>query len=284
MEIIFDFCDIAKLEIKKYMNIYLNIFKSIHQEQNEELIKKFEIEECLKIISFYFNKKNINLTEENKAYISNLKSSQKSSEIIENNPLDGLIKNKEKLFNHNNEKVFEEALKAIETIYLGEYEKNLFKFKYNNNLINNKFIPKTPILLYDSTNKILHKYLTDFSNENISYNDLYNDVLSLLFYFEMPNIGNKWIEKSEKQRIDNEKKLDSYPESIEAKKGEESNSLKKKESIKWEILGSKQNKSDLKGKKSDLKENNNILNEMLNQIIDILFDLIYNIKDKRNLQ
>ena len=287
MKIIFDFCDITKLENKKYMNIYLNIFKSIHQAQNEELIKKFEIEECLKIISFYFNKKNINLAEENKTYINNLKSSQDSSEIIENNPLDCLIKNKEKIFNQNNsKKVFEEALKAIETIYLGEYEKSLFKFNYNynNNLMNNKFIPKTPILLYDSTNKILHKYLTDFSNENISYNDLYNDVLSLLFYFEMPNIGNKWIKKSEKQRIDNEKKLDFYPESIEAKKGEESNSIKKKESIKWEILGLKENKSDLIGKKSDIKENYNILNKMLNKIIDILFDLIYNIKDKRKFQ
>ena len=62
----------------------------------------------------------------------------------------------------------------------------------NNNKI---FIPKSPILLYESTNKILKKYLEDFSNENIQYNKLLDDILSLLFYFKIPDIEDKWIEK-----------------------------------------------------------------------------------------
>jgi len=79
-----------------------------------------------------------------------------------------------------------------------------------------KFIPKTPILLYDSTNKMLKKYLIDFSNENISYN---NDILSLLFYFKIPNIGNKWIGNSKEQStIYNEKIIKKEEKKIKSEK------------------------------------------------------------------
>jgi hypothetical protein len=58
IHIICEFCNITQLEVKKYMNIYLNIFKEIYQKQDkEELMKKFEIVECIKKIFIYFKKK-----------------------------------------------------------------------------------------------------------------------------------------------------------------------------------------------------------------------------------
>jgi hypothetical protein len=58
IHIICEFCNITQLEVKKYMNIYLNIFKEIYQKQDkEELMKKFEIVECIKKIFNYFKKK-----------------------------------------------------------------------------------------------------------------------------------------------------------------------------------------------------------------------------------
>ena len=94
-----------------------------------------------------------------------------------------------KNFFSSNIKEFENCLKNIESIHLGKYQDDFCKFNYkeltglyeegklNNYISNNdksnndkqKFIPKTPILLYDSTSKILKKYLTNISNENIPF-------------------------------------------------------------------------------------------------------------------
>ena len=58
MEIIFDFCDKTQLEVKKYMNIYLNIFRIMYQSPDEKFKIKFKIEECIKKIFIYLKKKN----------------------------------------------------------------------------------------------------------------------------------------------------------------------------------------------------------------------------------
>ena len=52
MEIIFDFCDITQLEVKKYMNIYLNIFRIMYQSPDEKFKIKFKIEEYIKKFLF----------------------------------------------------------------------------------------------------------------------------------------------------------------------------------------------------------------------------------------
>lgn len=75
----------------------------------------------------------------------------------------------------------------------------------NNN--DEKFIPKVPILLYESTNKILRNYLKDFSKENIQYNELLDDILSLLFYFKIPVIEEKWIEKNSEIELEEDELL-----------------------------------------------------------------------------
>ena len=313
IQIISDFCEITKLPVKKYMNIYLNIFKTLYQIQNWALIKKFKIEECLKIISSHFHKANMISKEEKEKFLNDLKiNSSEISSISETNDFKDYIQAFGKFFEITEEKfsstldVFQNALKIIESIHLGEYQNYVFNFDYesldylfrSNKLIckQGKFVPKIPILLYYSTYKILKKYLIDFSNENILYNELYDDILSLLIYFKIPIIEDKWIENSkEQEESTNEiinKKEDINFKSNKNKKNESKNienynsiiveKMKKIDKIDKYI--SKENinkiKEDSKENKSELKVNVNDLNEILKKIIAILFDLASNIKEK----
>jgi hypothetical protein len=220
IQIICVFCDITKLVVKKYMNIYLKIFKEKYQ--NKESREKYQIKECLNIISLFFKKKNLVLSEENEKFLNEIKEQINSLEIVPNNcnfieyvkKVGNFFEMTEGFFHSNKRSKFESSLQTIETVYIGKYEnkvkdEKIFDFNYkelnnlynqNKNNKNKKFLPKTPILLYDNTNKILKKYLKNFSKENIPYNDLYDDILSLLFYFKIPIIGDKWIENSEKQK------------------------------------------------------------------------------------
>ena len=215
MKLICDFCDITKLPAKKYMNIYLNIFQRIYRKEN--LGEEDYIKECIKIIYLYFAKTNIiefektdNLLNEIEKDIEEEHYLLNTSSISESNDFKEFIKKNGNFFQEKDGKFFtrkinfENALKSIETIFIGKYLNNTFNFDYyeltklskkiklNNN--DKKYIPKAPILLYESTNKILNKYLRDFSNENIQYNELLDDILSLLFYFKIPVIEDKWIE------------------------------------------------------------------------------------------
>jgi len=191
-KIICNFCEIANLKSKKYLNIYLNIFKEMYQ--NKEYREKFKIKECLNLISIYFIKYNLFLSEENKKFLNDVKDQVALSKISLNNDyfLEYVKKNGNffeivtGIFSRSKIYKFEDAIKKIETIYLGKYGERideftkkpikLFDFDYtelnilfkehiDNNI--NKFYPKTPILLYDSSNKILKKYLTNFSYDDI---------------------------------------------------------------------------------------------------------------------
>ena len=290
IQIICDFCDLTEeLKIKKYMNIYLNIFKIIQQKNLRE---KLEIEECINKIYQYLKTKNIILTEENDINSNGLQVSlSDKSSMSENEDFLEFIRKEGKFFERKNAifisniKEFQNVLKAIESIYLGDYEKKIFDFNYDSgeltslykeNEINNnrKFIPKTPILLYDSTNKILKNYLNNIiSNENIPYNELYNDILSLLFYFKMPDVGYKWIEKRKKENNKRKEKIKiSETENNKNHKIEKEALSKNDENF---II--KDNKKMHSSKEIDVK---NDLNEILKKIIAILYDLINNIKEK----
>ena len=319
IKIICDFCDITKLPVKKYMNIYLNIFKTLYQKQNGNIIEKFKIEECFKLIFSYICKENMISEEEKKEFLNELKiNSLEISSIPESNDFIDYMKEFGKLFKifnglfSPNYTKFENTLKIIESIHFGQYEKNVFNFDYQsltglsklNNLNdkNTKFIPKTPILLYYNTNKLLKKYLIDFSNENILYNELYKDILSLLIYFKIPIIGNKWVENFEEQNPNKnvkinkkeENKIKSYKNNkignkiskSSTKAKNESNNSSINENEKWEILENdkKEDKSKSNKNESEIKEiskeNKYEVNEILNKIIAILFELISNIKEK----
>jgi len=316
IQIICDFCDITKLEVKKYMNIYLNIFREIYKKKDEELMKKFEIVECIKKIFIYFQKKKMILTEENDKFLNDFKNKMNSEDI---SPLteselfikfvkeNGTFFKITKSFFSSNIKEYENCLKNIESIHLGKYQDDFFKFNYkeltglyeegksNNNISNKdksnndkqKYIPKTPILLYDSTSKILKKYLTNISNENIPFNELYNDIISLLFYFKIPIIEGKWIENIEEKKIIKKTKT---------KKKDEKDKNKKKDEKKNNKSGKKKNNEVSDSIKIDESDSNQdiweefetevpALNAMLIKIIAILVDLINIIKDKKfNIQ
>ena len=319
IQIICEFCDITKLPVQKYMKLCLNIFKTLYQKQNGNFIEKFEIQECLKLICSYMCKENMISEEEKKKFLNELKiNSLEISSISESKDFKDYMKEHGNLFKipkglfGSNSKIFESSLKIIESIHLGQYEKKVFNFDYesltglskliNLNDKNTKFIPKTPILLYYSTNKLLKKYLIDFSNENILYNELYKDILSLLIYFKIPIIGNKWVENYEEQKTNkNEKikkkeenKIKSYKKNKIENKISKSSTKTKNESInsskneneKWEILENdkKEDKSKSNKNESEIKEiskeNKYEVNEILNKIIAILFELISNIKEK----
>ena len=151
--------------------------------------------------------------------------------------------------NKNTRKKFEEVVRTIEALFSGRYDssKNSLKaidFDYKeleqlyndyqlvdeerekekNNKVKGKhnFLPKTPLNLFDSTHKLLAEYL----NNNLSisknrYNELLIDILSLLWYFKIPDIGRKWIEFYKEE--DNSPKEDLSPKKDKnSKKGKES--------------------------------------------------------------
>ena len=327
IKIISYFCELTKLKSKKYINIYLKIFKDIYQKNGDK--ENFKIKECLNLISFYFEKNNLFLSEENKNFLNNVKS-QVSSTKISSNSFEN-VKNKGKFFeisdgflSQNKKHKFVDAIKTIETIYLGKYGEKideetkqpikLFDFDYTelNNLYkkhidNNikKFYPKTPILLYDSTNKKLKKYLTTFSYDNNLYKDLLYDIISLLFYFKIPNIENKWIfikknkpnknknDKEKKSKIDKKGTKDeekcAFKSSIITINDEESSiNDVTLSSNKMEISQINININDKSNNKESLKivnyEKDKDLNEILKMIISILYDLFNNIVKKYKSQ
>jgi hypothetical protein len=327
IQIICDFCEITKLNSKKYINIYLNIFKAKYQ--NKELREKLKIKECLNQIMFYSEKKNLFLSEENEKFLNDVKQQVEPSEISSNdddfkefdNKKGKFFEIKSSIFSFGKSSNFENAIKTIETIYLGKYEDKIdneskkkikpFDFNYNElyllykNTIDNKsknFFPKTPILLYDSTNKILKKYLTNFSYENIPYKDLLYDIISLLFYFKIPNIGYRWIDdkkkkkdeellsKSIKNKVNNKEKKQKSDK--KRKKGEEQTpkSINNGESINDEISENETSQINEEsviddGNWAEIERKNIVeLNEVLIKIISILYDLYNNIKEKYKSQ
>ena len=166
----------------------------------------------------------------------------------------------------NTYKKFDEVMKTIESIFTGSYTSNKtsinaisFDYKeldtlYNDAKLNNidknkknKFFPKTPLSLYYSTNKLLDDYLrNNFSNDDGIENDLLIYILSLLYYFKIPLIKEKWIEH--------------YKSNKNIKKNNEN-----------------KDNTKVENERSDIKE----LNEIIKEIIAILIDLFKAVEQKK---
>ena len=127
-------------------------------------------------------------------------------------------------FNQKTSKSFTDILSIIETVFTGQYrdfplvnEANDIKFFEDNySAIKNilikkipdakqrkdfekeikkkKFDLKTPLQLYKDTYNDLNIYLQKYSIEDIELENLYHNILCLIYYFKIPTIGNKWIE------------------------------------------------------------------------------------------
>ena len=213
-----DFCEKTKSLVRKYMNIFLNIFKTL--KVKGIINDQEEYNKCLNIITLYFTKTNMIPTEETTKAFIEIKETE-SEAIKSNNESNSssTIKNEEKVFkklveekgkffesketilHSSKRKKFEDALKTIETIFSGIYKSNFITFEYKEleklyeEIRNNKkekFMPMTPLSLYSSTNKILCDYLNTFTINKDTYKELYKDILSLIFYFKIPIIGLKW--------------------------------------------------------------------------------------------
>jgi len=152
-------------------------------------------------------------------------------------------------------------------------EDKIFDFKYEEindlNIKNEgnkkpRFIPKTPILLYDNTNKILKQYLSNFKKDNIPYKDLYDDILSLLFYFKIPIIKVKWIDNREKKKeIINNKGSKSKSDKKKQKEEEKEKSKASNKEKKLKSDHKKKNDKENKQKSITSEKNNekSIFNE-----------------------
>ena len=270
-----DFCEKTKSLVRKYMNIFLNIFKTL--KVKGIISDQEEYNKCLNIITLYFKKTNMIPTEETTKALSEIKETESEANKSNNESnSSSTIKNEEKLFKKfieekgkffeskekvlppNKRKKFEDVLKTIETIFSGIYKSNFITFDYKeleklyDEVKNNKkekFLPMTPLSLYSSTNSILCEYLNTFTIGKNIYKELYKDILSLIFYFKIPIIGLKWN--------------DNYRPDVR------SNSIRY----------SHKDKSGKKGKEQEVVEeekNPKVLeiNKILKNIIAILFDLL----------
>ena len=213
-----DFCEKTKSLVRKYMNIFLNIFKTL--KVKGIINDQEEYNRCLNIITLYFKKTNMIPTEETTKAFSEIKETESEAKKSNNESnSSSAAKNEDKIFKKfveekgqffepkekilppNKRKKFEDVLKTIETIFSGIYKTNFITFEYKEleklyeEIRNNKkekFMPMTPLSLYSSTNKILCEYLNTFIISKDIYKELYRDILSLIFYFKIPIIGLKW--------------------------------------------------------------------------------------------
>jgi len=219
IETICNFCVITKTLARKYMNIFLNIFQSLHD--NHILKNKKEFFKCMHIIKQYFEKsksipneetaKALNYFNENQNEFENI--NKVDDNISEEKSMFKFINDNGKFFDEKNKKdKFDKIMKIIESTFSENYfnktEINTITYKelstsYSKHGIKDKdnFLPKTPINLYCSSNELLKEYINNnFKNIKDYYEEIIYDTLSLLFYFKIPSVGEKWIENYDKKQ------------------------------------------------------------------------------------
>ena len=248
IDVIIEFCKQTKSLVRKYMNIYLNIFHSLQRNLNETQREQFEINDCINLISTYIKKSNVipskellDTLSENQSESTSNKSSLSKSSTNDDNKREFFKKNgkffelKQGFLHRNTREKFNEILKAIESIFTGKFNSFILSIDYKEvselySLISKKgkFCPKTPVSLYVSTNKILRSYMKNFSLDSKYYDELCIDILSLLYYMKIPTIGGKWIDCNKEKEKEKEKKENLVRSFIKEK------SLKKKDTNKEE--------------------------------------------------
>ena len=279
IEIIIDFCKKTKSLVRKYMNIYLNIFNYLQRNMNEIQREQYGINDCLNLISTYIKKTNVIPRKEilETPNESQTESSSNKSSLSKNSQSDDerrdyirkygkFFEIKEGIFHRNTTTKFNEILKAIESIFTGKYTSFILNIDYKevNELYiilidkKGKFCPKTPVSLYVSTNKILRSYLDKFSLDKKYYEELCMDILSLLYYLKIPTIGEKWIDSNKEKE---KEKKDNLVKSFIKEK-----SLKKKET-----------KDEFEEESEEVKS----INKSVRKLIAILIDLFNNIIKQR---
>lgn len=190
-------------------------------------------------------------------------------------------------FNRINKKskVFPECLSVIEAVFDGNFknftfvedQKDLKFFEENYSYIKNslikklpegkdkkerekeinkkKFDLKTPLILYRDTYNALNSYLQKYNIDDINFEDLYCNLLCLIYYFKIPIIENKWIER--------------YLLSD-----------KEKEKISDKITETKDKKKDnLKENTKKVNKENELIKKTIPDIIEMLTELFWEVKN-----
>ena len=216
IKVICDFCSVTKTLARKYMNTYLIIFTRM--KLNKELDKKI-CDDCIKLIISYFKTTNTFPTEDTNIPIIISEAYDSYDDVqVEYKSLEEFKKckkpdrEKRAEFYAKSNKINEvELIDYIEKVFAGWYYigknklapniKNYAK-KYSNlysALKINKsgdFVPKTPLELYASTNKLLFEFLSKFHIEENKYGEIGAMILSLLYYFKMEFFLPKWYFKA----------------------------------------------------------------------------------------
>jgi hypothetical protein len=215
METICDFSNTTKSLVRKYMNIFLNVFRGLINNTKIKNLKKI-----IETIQKYF--KESYMTEETKIALNTFNQKQEGDtdtkeegnkgDTEDDTKMKKYIAEKGKFF--DKKKVdYDEIMKTIETIFTGNYSKTFIKDLHSKIIHKNNDWPgdkkdikkfeqnlRTPLDLYQSSNSLLNKYINDnFKNKEEDYNEISNDILSLIFYFKLPCIREKWVDHYKKE-------------------------------------------------------------------------------------
>lgn len=209
IKIMTDFCFATNSLVRRYMDIYLNIFviMKINKWMDDSICDK-----CIKIIISYFKKTKTFPSEDTINPILNSGIKNYNEDInVDYQSLNtfkkGTKNNREKraeFYRKLEVKKEEEVIDYIEKVYTGgyyaknklakniEYYAKKFGNLYKAIVKKGDFVPKTPLELYAVTNRLLFEYLTKFSIEKNEYPEIGFIVLSLLYYFKMEFFLPKW--------------------------------------------------------------------------------------------
>jgi hypothetical protein len=293
-----NFCEITKSLVRQYMNIYLNIFKALKERDTDPDNDQYDyclstiashFSKTNMIPTEETTKTMKEIRESSKSNDSYLKDIDDGKDTDNNKEINQFIEQYGQFFEihkdssffsskKNTYKKFDEVMKTIESIFTGSYtagktSMNAISFDYKEldqlyieaglNAIDKdkkKFYPKTPLSLYYSTNRLLNDYLSnDFSNDDSIENDLLIYILSLLYYFKIPLIREKWIEHY-KINNNNESNLLKLISKDKIKKSKDANDNVKVETERKDV---------------------NELNEIIKKIIAILVDLFKAIQNQK---
>ena len=94
----------------------------------------------------------------------------------------------------NDIKFFEDNYSTIKNILVRKILDAKQRKDFEKEIKKKKFDLKTPLQLYKDTYNDLNIYLQKYSIEDIELENLYHNILCLIYYFKIPTIGNKWIE------------------------------------------------------------------------------------------
>ena len=165
---------------------------------------------------------------------------------------------------HKDLKFFEENYNFIKSYLIKKIPDDKYKKEKEKEIVKRNFVLKAPLALYRDTYNALNIYLKKYDLDDIDLEDLYCNLLCLIYYFKIPIIEGKWIETLRYNDKNNEKCpiKERLSDKIKEKKNEK---LKHEEGM----VKNKDKESNL----TELKENT------IPDIIAMLTDLFWEVKN-----